>query len=103
MEYADASWVCPHAPSFVWKSWDDYEVVFNPVSSTTHILNAVAREIVDIVADGPCTGTEIIDKLGKILNQTINLSLQEDILSSLKELDSIGLIMPMGFPASAAS
>ncbi len=43
----------PSAAGFVWSEWDDANIVYDPRSGHTQVLNDFARELFALYEDGP--------------------------------------------------
>ncbi len=51
----DASvWCVPAAAGYEWRHWDDESVLYDPRSGQTHLLNALAAEILLLLQEHPC-------------------------------------------------
>ncbi len=87
-------WSAPNAGALSWREWDGFYVVFNPASLEMHILDLLARELIDIIAETPCSNEAVFAEMEKLFEQKLNPDLVDKITNSLIKLDDIGLITP---------
>jgi PqqD family protein of HPr-rel-A system len=88
-------WAVPNTDQLVWLGWDGFYMVFHPASGEMHLLDGLAREIVDVIAGKPCTEAELLLQMAEIFDSGLSPELSKKIMGSLAELDKIGLLEPV--------
>lgn len=78
-----------------WLGWDGFYMVFSPASGEMHLLDPLAREIVDVIAEKPRSARDLLLEMEKILDVELSPELSDKIMGSLAELDKIGLVEPV--------
>ena len=88
-------------PSAVWRSgslsvrsWDDYIIVFNHASGSTHLVNPVAAKILYALKDQSCSVIEIARKLTADVELDADEEIVQHVEAVLGTLDDLGLIEP---------
>ena len=95
------TWTVPGKDKLVWLGWDGFYMVFHPASGEMHLLDSLAREIVDVIAEKPCTQKDLLQEMEKIFGRTFEAEFSEKIMGSLAELDKIGLVEPVDSAAAS--
>lgn len=93
-------WAAPDAPFFVWREWDGLTMVYSQTSGGTHLLDPLAREIFDLVAEQPRQIDEILREIQSVVDKDLDDAFRHRIVASVSELDNIGLIVPTETAAS---
>lgn len=94
-------WGAPDAPFFVWREWEGLTMVYSQISGGTHLLDPLAREIYDLIAEQPRQLDEILLEIQSCIDEDLDEVFRHRIVASLLELDNIGLIVPTETAASA--
>lgn len=76
---------------FLYRGWDDEAVAYDTLTGDTHLIEALAAEVVVCLGYGEQT----LHSLAQHLSDCFSLSAEEDILavteSTLKRLESLGI------------
>lgn len=83
------------AAKLLTKSWEDGLVVYHLDSGNTHLLNPIAGQVLKLLADGPADATSIARQLAGQIDLDSDAELDDNVLSLLNHLDSLGLIEPI--------
>lgn len=90
------------ATSLVWraaplltKSWEDGFVVYNVESGNTHLLNPIAGQALNCIAESPIDARGLARRLAAQAGLESDGELDDNVASLLKHLDSLGLIEPI--------
>lgn len=84
-------WCAPYGQQFSWEPFDDAWFLFNPLSGTTHVLNALAFDIITTLTHSPATIGELLSLLDLAEENSPNPPGFDKLL---RELDHLGLIAP---------
>tara|TARA_B100001939_G_scaffold348193_1_gene373641 strand:+ start:2672 stop:2986 length:315 start_codon:yes stop_codon:yes gene_type:complete len=96
--YEKAVFRVPDTARFLWQHWDDAYVIYDTRSGHTQAMNELAREVLAIIEDHPCSLGDILRELENIMGQPLSAALGQQILDTLKEFDKMGLIEPVRQP-----
>lgn len=88
-------WQVPEARAFLWRSLGDVAAVYNPASGEIHLLDALAEEILDILAERPQPVNEAAASLGIRLGQAVTADLEQRVAEAIAEFDRLGLVFPL--------
>ncbi|MBF0125966.1 MAG: HPr-rel-A system PqqD family peptide chaperone [Magnetococcales bacterium] len=88
------SWSVPRNLPLTWEPFEEAFFVFNPLSNETHVLNALAVEILDLLRQGPATLPELLALLGVEMNGAPD-DATLPYRTLLQALDQYGLIVPV--------
>lgn len=69
--------------------------VYNPASGDTHLLDAVAQEILHILTDRPQSISEAASTLAAFLKQAVDPALEQRVAEAIAEFDRAGLVFPL--------
>ena len=76
-----------------WRDWGNEAVVFNAESGSTHLLNLVDRQVVQLFApDRTMTSSELVQNLAQALAVDADTALEEYVATLLPQLEQVGLI-----------
>ena len=78
-----------------WRQWQDEYVVFNPLTGNTHVLDAIAGEILLMVERGPIPWRELRRHMAEFLEAPDDQRLAEAVLQAIGRLDELVLIEPV--------
>ena len=85
----------PSAAGFIWSEWDDANIVYDPRSGHTQVLNDFARELLALYEDGPKNLNSLYFEFEKILETNLDQSTKNQILEAVNGFDAMGLIEPV--------
>lgn len=88
-------WFCPSCRSLLWEVWEDEHFVLNPRSGETHVLNALAGEILRALAERPHPVSELAERFGGDLAEESVAGKEQIVFALISQLDRLGLIEPM--------
>lgn len=88
-------WTAGRTHSLLWHSWDEDELlVYHSGSGDTHLLNAVAAEVLRQLERSPLEASELTPHVARALGHPPNSELRSYIDQLLDYLDSLGLVEP---------
>ncbi len=85
----------PSAAGFIWSEWDDANIVYDPRSGHTQVLNDFARELLALYEDGPKNLNSLYFEFEKILEKKLDQTTKNQILETVNGFDAMGLIEPV--------
>lgn len=86
-------WAAPGAGGFLWREFGTVSVLFDPRSGETHLLDPLAREILDLLIEHPRTGAQTAAALGALIGGPAE-ELRPRVEEAMAEFDRLGLIFP---------
>lgn len=87
-------WTVPGVDGFKWRFFDTISVLFDPRSGEMHLLDPMAREILDILAETPKTTSDLAAALADIMENTEKEDVSARVAEMVEQFDRIGLIFP---------
>jgi len=87
-------WTVPGADGFKWRFFDTISVLYDPRSGEMHLLDPMAREILDSLSEGPMTTSGLVDALAEIMENTEVEEVRTRVAEMVAQFDRIGLIFP---------
>lgn len=75
-----------------WRSWDQQWAVYNIASGNTHLLTAIAAEILRVLEHKPATAVDLSQKLAASASLRPDEELIDQVRKLLANLDDMGLI-----------
>jgi PqqD family protein of HPr-rel-A system len=87
-------WTVPGVAGFKWRFFDTISVLFDPRSGEMHLLDPMAREILDILSESPMTTSDLVDALAGIMENTEIEDVRARVTDMVTQFDRIGLIFP---------
>jgi PqqD family protein of HPr-rel-A system len=87
----DPIWRVDRPEELLWETWDDGIVLFQPTSGKTHVLNPLGALALDLLAESPCTSTELVDRIAQATEQPHDEALRGQIDSLLSYLEHLGI------------
>lgn len=88
-------WQVPEARAFSWLDLGDVAAVYNPASGEIHLLDALAQEILDMLAERPQPVHDVARGLGRRLGQAVTAELEQRVAEAITEFDRLGLVFPL--------
>lgn len=80
---------------FLWTSFEDSNILYDPASGHTQVLNDFAREILDLLQDGPKTVSDLFSEFEQILEKELDSDLKNKIVETMLSFDNMGIIEPV--------
>ena len=84
-----------HTANLLTKSWQDGVIVYNLDSGSTHLLNPVAGQVLNLLASTPADATMIARQMACQIDLESDAELDYNVACLLNHLDSLGLIEPV--------
>jgi PqqD family protein of HPr-rel-A system len=79
--------------SIQWRAFGDESLAFNPQTGSTHLLNLVDREALELLlAENSLAQPQIVQRLAQALEIDADAALEEYVASLLPQLEQVGLI-----------
>lgn len=78
-----------------WRRWREEYVVFNPATGNTHVLDAIAGEILLLVERGPVAWQELRRHMAEFLGAPDDQRLAQTVRQAIGRLDELVLIEPV--------
>lgn len=86
-------WLAPGLATCRWANWEDDEYfLFNPASGKTHLLNALGRELLLLLAEKPHTSAELCKIFHDPETGLSEPQLSDLIDDQLRQLALVGLV-----------
>ncbi|MDA5193619.1 HPr-rel-A system PqqD family peptide chaperone [Govanella unica] len=89
----DVLWAGAGASGFLWREFGSFSVLYDPRSGETHLLDPLAREILDLFIEQPRTETEVVAQLAELLGSEGG-DIASRVAEAIAEFDRLGLIFP---------
>lgn len=80
---------------FLWTGFEDTNILYDPASGHTQVLNDFAREILDLLEDGPKSLTDLYGEFEKIVEKELDQDLKNKIVETVNSFDNMGIIEPV--------
>lgn len=87
-------WRVAGTEGFIWREFDAISVIFDPRSGETHLLDPMAREVLDLLVEAPRTREELSDMLVSVLGG-VRGDYDERVMQAIVEFDRLGLVQPV--------
>ncbi len=94
LDIQNARWCIPAGNFAVWRELNDISVLFDRRSGQTHLLDAFARELYDLITEQADTAPELTSRMAAILEGAVDPALRQKIDDTIAEFDQLGLIFP---------
>lgn len=89
------AWTVPARVDWRWESFEEACFLYHPLSGETHLLNELARKLLESLAERPATLETLIHQHGQLAGAAAQQVGPEIIRAWLAELDRLGLIFPL--------
>lgn len=89
-------WAASGASGFLWREFGSVSVLFDPRSGETHLLDPLAREILDLLIEQPRTEAEAAEALQDLIGER-DEDMRPRVDEAIAEFDRLGLIFPTVF------
>lgn len=76
----------------LWRRWDGNSAVFDATTGDTHVLDALASEILGRVGPASVTAEELSGRLGSDLDLPTDSTLVETVRQTLERFAALGLV-----------
>ena len=80
---------------FLCTSFEDSNILYDPASGHTQVLNDFAREILDLLEDGPKTVSHLFSEFEEIIEKELDPDLKNKIVETVINFDNMGIIEPV--------
>lgn len=91
----EIGWTVSIKTNFSIQTWGENSVVYNAMSGQTHLLNALAGEVLQLIQESPSTVSALISKLCRSYEVEDKDDLQKQIQKLISEFEILGLIEPI--------
>lgn len=93
LDVLGVTWSAAGASGFLWREFGSVSVLFDPRSGETHMLDSLAREILDLFIEQPRAASDVARALEDLIGGPGDeISLRVD--QAIAEFDRLGLIFP---------
>ncbi len=99
MTHEETIWRAASRAPLSWRQWGDEAVVFHPDSGDTHLLDALAAEILRRLESAPASRAALLEHLSRRPRPPVANDLEEAVTSVLQVFEEVGLIEPVHDPA----
>ncbi len=82
-----------HLGQLRWHEWEGERFLFDPFSGQTHVLNAMAAAVLDLIQEGPHSEAELLGRLGLDLAPAERQGLAATLPAHLDLLAEMGLVL----------
>ena len=80
---------------FLWAGFEDSNILYDPASGHTQVLNDFAREILDLLEDGPKSQSDLFSEFEEIIEKKLDATLKNKIVETIISFDNMGIIEPI--------
>jgi PqqD family protein of HPr-rel-A system len=85
-------WYAPDAGAFLWEHGEDESILFDPRSGQTHLLTAVAVEVLRYLSQEPHNQAQLMGKLADVFDIPSQAEFAEHTKELLAQFVASGLI-----------
>lgn len=85
-------WSIPECANIAIENWDENAMVFYSLTGETHLINALACEVLMLFQTGPETFSSLINKLCMIFEVEDKADLELQIQKLIANFENLGLI-----------
>jgi len=95
---ADPAWALSRPEDLLMRDWDDCGAVYDAASGDTHLVNALAIELLVLLRQKPSSEAELVRSLIDDMPDDTATAAAEQIASQLLWLQRLGLVQPIATP-----
>ena len=85
-------WSVPRDGGFLWERFGEVCLLFNPLSGSTHLLNELVIDILEVLQHGPLNLAGVIAALDLSADAA---AVRPRVRQVLAEMDRLGLVRPV--------
>ena len=78
--------------SFVWRVWGDENVLFNPASGDTHLLDPLSGEVLRLLESRPMSEADCESHVVAQLTDDLRTEAPQFVRSMLEQFSALGLV-----------
>lgn len=92
---ASQAWALSRPQDLLLRDWDDCGAVYDAASGDTHLVNALAIELLVLLHQKPCSEAELVGSLIDDMPDDTAMGAAEQIAVQLQWLQRLGLVHPV--------
>lgn len=93
-------WTVHRPADICWRDWDGLGAVYNDGSGDTHLVDALAIELLELLSRQPLSVTQLLTQLADAIPEQMDIETAYAFLDrQLRSLRDLGLVDHLGTPA----
>jgi PqqD family protein of HPr-rel-A system len=92
-------WTLSRPQDLLLRDWDDCGAVYDAASGDTHLLSALAIELLVLLRQKPCSEADLVGSLIDDMPDETAVTASEQIAMQLLWLQRLGLVQPIATPS----
>lgn len=88
-------WALSRPHDLLLRDWDDCGAAYDAASGDTHLLSALAIELLVLLRERPCSEAELVGSLMEDMPDDTAAAAAERIAVQMRWLERLGLVQPL--------